>query len=65
MDRPIVHAKRYNAEGMLRFWCMYCAEWHHHGIGEGHRVAHCVGGTPYSKTGYILQEVEDNENGRD
>lgn len=40
----------------LRVWCKHCKQWHHHGVGEGHRLAHCFNETPYTKTGYILKE---------
>ena len=35
-------------------WCKYCEEYHRHGAMEGHRKAHCVGETPYTRTGYNL-----------
>jgi len=35
-------------------WCRHCELWHEHGAGDGHRVAHCRGETPYSRTGYNL-----------
>lgn len=38
-------------------WCMYCKRYHWHGLGDGHRWAHCPPGTPYMDTGYILQVV--------
>ena len=37
-----------------RVWCSYCGHWHYHGPGEGHRVAHYCGETPYSVSGYNL-----------
>ena len=42
--------------GMLSMWCIYCDQWHHHGRGIGHRVAHCIPlyDTPYRSRGYIL-----------
>lgn len=30
-----------NGEFGMQFYCPICEEWHLHGIGEGHRVAHC------------------------
>lgn len=39
----------------LQFYCEYCKKIHKHGTGEGHRVAHCFGDTPYTKSGYILK----------
>lgn len=39
----------------LRMWCHHCRRWHHHGQGEGHRIAHCHDeASPYSETGYVL-----------
>jgi len=38
----------------LRAWCDHCRRWHLHGDSYGHRAAHCVGVTPYSRTGYFL-----------
>lgn len=40
----------------LYSWCKYCERWHIHGLGDGHRVAHCHSNTPYNKRGYILKE---------
>jgi len=49
-----------------RVWCDYCKVWHCHGAGTrdedlgfvdryiGHRTAHCVGDSPYKKTGYSI-----------
>lgn len=40
----------------LHAWCPYCVTFHHHGKGEGHRVAHCTNtDSPFKKTGYILK----------
>lgn len=40
-------------------WWVYCESeqrFHFHGIGEGHRVAHCVDPrSPYNQTGYHLR----------
>ena len=45
----------------LQFFCEYCGEIHRHGIGEGHRVAHCSNPhSPYKKDGYILKEVKND-----
>ncbi len=52
-----------------RFWCPFCAAWHYHGAGPGHRGAHCLtnqmqgnGGSsekptnsPFKATGYVLK----------
>lgn len=41
-------------------WCDWCRIWHYHGNAPGHRAPHCkVPGSPYKKTGYILQ-IEGN-----
>lgn len=44
----------------LRVWCGHCDQWHYHGSGFGHRVAHCPPSrlSPYSKTGYVLTRPE-------
>ena len=42
-------------DGCLHAWCQHCGDWHHHGIGGGHRVAHCLpAASPYRRTGYTL-----------
>lgn len=41
--------------GRLSGWCFYCDQFHHHSKPDGHRTAHCVTVTPYSKTGYLLR----------
>jgi hypothetical protein len=39
----------------LKFYCKYCKREHKHGVGHGHRVAHCSNpDSPYLKTGYYL-----------
>ena len=44
--------------GFLHVWCRYCACWHHHGIGAGHRVAHCVyPDSAYLPGGYTLVDA--------
>lgn len=36
-------------------WCPECKEFHLHGEGNGHRVAHCYEGkSKYRRTGYCL-----------
>lgn len=62
----------YIAEDDLRHvvvWCPYCQVWHLHGtggaqaiydngieVGDGHRVAHCVGGdSPFTRGGYVVK----------
>lgn len=40
-----------------RFYCPFCKVYHLHGTGLGHRVAHCIGNTPFSKYGYVLTEI--------
>lgn len=47
-----------NKEGMLSAWCPFCHEFHHHGKGEGHRVAHCKNNdSPFYQTGYELKLI--------
>ncbi len=31
----------YETPSGLTFWCIHCREWHRHGHGGGHRLAHC------------------------
>lgn len=53
----------------MKFWCPFCKAWHHHGRGNGHRVAHCVIGrnnwdketSPFVKTGYNLKIMSKRE----
>ena len=50
-DLPAYH----DPDGCQRVWCRHCCDWHRHGIGEGHRVAHCLpDASPYRRTGYTL-----------
>lgn len=41
----------------LKVWCPFCRKNHIHGIGGGHRNAHCIKPTPFTETGYILKVV--------
>jgi hypothetical protein len=43
-----------------RFYCPHCKKEHRHGIGLGHRIAHCSKG-PFKKTGYFLILNEEGE----
>ncbi|MED1205884.1 hypothetical protein [Heyndrickxia acidicola] len=55
---PVLEAFERNSDGMLSAWCSYCVEFHHHGAGEGHRIAHCTNEkSPYKITGYELKKV--------
>lgn len=48
--------------GGMMFWCPFCKKWHRHGIGAGHRVAHCTNpNSPYSGTGYIIKMMSKSE----
>jgi hypothetical protein len=39
----------------IAFYCPYCKSVHRHGIGNGHRAAHCNNPeSPFIKTGYNL-----------
>lgn len=45
-------------EGRLHCWCIHCGCYHHHGRGEGHRIAHCIlDGSPFKRTSYYLRAV--------
>ena len=47
-------------DGVLwRFFCDHCRTCHHHGAGEGLRVAHCRDlRSPYRRSGYYLKRAE-------
>ena len=46
----------------LMFWCPFCEDWHRHGKGDGHRVAHCtVSNSPFNQTGYELRMMSKKE----
>ncbi len=48
----------YETRHGLAVWCIHCREWHRHGRGDGHRLAHCRSATsPYLSTGYDLVVV--------
>jgi len=40
-------------------WCEHCRRYHWHGLGDGHRWAHCSHPpeTPFMETGYIIKVV--------
>ena len=39
--------------------CPYCAEIHHHGIPDGHRVSHCIDKHP-NDIGYVIKTLNGN-----
>lgn len=54
----------------IKIWCKYCNIWHQHGMGAGHRIAHCNSfpirqeSTLYDEKGYFLipldlEEIEE------
>jgi len=52
---PILKAEpREDFEGGLKVWCPFCLVYHLHGIGEGHRAAHCAILTPFREHGYYI-----------
>lgn len=57
-DMPVLIAFKTPDKNQFAVWCPYCRKWHYHGLGEGHRIAHCNSGSksPFEKTGYILVE---------
>ncbi|RXJ15193.1 hypothetical protein ETJ91_22615 [Bacillus albus] len=56
---PSVLAIERDEKGNLSTWCQYCRKFHHHGIGEGHRDAHCIEeDSPYTRTGYVLKKMK-------
>lgn len=56
---PVIYVTRDKYTGFCSFWCKYCNKLHHHGQGDGHRVAHCDKNSPYHDKGYILKTRED------
>lgn len=59
MIHPVLLAEP--TEHGLRAWCPFCARWHFHGQGDGHRVAHCIEeDSALHATGYILVLADDN-----
>jgi hypothetical protein len=54
---PIINATR-TKHGKLKFYCQHCFQWHYHGLGNGHRLAHCVKPNGPFKRGYILHEID-------
>lgn len=62
---PTIHAELHG-ELQVRFYCPHCRQFHYHGRGDGHRVAHCrATHSPYLKTGYILLTVPAAEGDHD
>ena len=43
-------------ENSQAVWCKYCQRWHIHGMGDGHRLAHCTFGTGYT-SGYNINTM--------
>jgi hypothetical protein len=56
-DAPVLTAEAVKIKGRERWrvWCAHCNVHHLHGVGEGHREAHCNDtASPYWKRGYNL-----------
>jgi len=49
---PVVRGEPFG--DLVRICCPWCGEVHVHGRGEGHRIAHCLGGT--RGRGYTIEE---------
>jgi hypothetical protein len=57
LDAPTLAAEQVRIKGVVRWrvWCRHCGTWHHHGLAEGHREAHCRDSSgPYWRSGYNL-----------
>jgi hypothetical protein len=57
LDAPTLPAYEMDVAGITVWWvwCVHCDDWHDHGAGEGHRIAHCRrGDSPYHEHGYNL-----------
>ncbi len=58
--RPLL--KGFERNGQLVVWCPYCATFHHHGAGPGHRAAHCIStDSPFRETGYYIAPFNKSE----
>lgn len=52
----------FEKEGLLAVWCPFCADFHYHTDGEGHRVAHCKNpNSPFHISGYIVKKAGGRE----
>ena len=58
-ELPELTAIPQNNGQTLKVYCKFCDVYHSHG-GEGHKVAHCGGRTPYSEHGYIVKIKSKN-----
>jgi hypothetical protein len=59
---PVIKAlPRLDFPGGMMFWCPFCKRWHYHGIGDGHRYAHCSVDGPLREHGYILKMMNKAE----
>lgn len=58
LDAPTLPAEAITDDDghiLWRVWCKHCNNWHFHGPGDGHRLAHCTDpASPYLKQGYNL-----------
>lgn len=67
--RPILKCYSSINESLVKAWCPFCQEWHHHrftsDIADGrksHRVEHCTDpDSPFRLTGYYLQLMNRGE----
>lgn len=57
-DIPVLPAERVNGV-QLKVYCEHCGGYHYHGLGDGHRIAHCMDRTSdYYRTGYFIHEIK-------
>jgi len=57
LDAPVLTAEPIKTKHGKRWrvWCEHCGVHHLHGVGEGHREAHCNDpASPYWRTGYNI-----------
>ena len=56
IKQPVTLLGEKRPDGVLGYQieCPYCGDYHLHGIGAGHRQAHCQYRTPESKQGYFI-----------
>ena len=57
-DLPVLKGMEFR--GLFRVWCPFCGKFHTHGLGSGHRAAHCpVKNNPVQN--YVIQEFSKKE----
>ena len=53
METPVLFVT-HSDRASVYVWCWHCEAEHAHGPGDGHRVAHCAPGSPFTN-GYMIR----------